>query len=181
MALASPAYAVGECPSLPGASSADCSVLITVNPDGSFTATLTGVGPYDGAEDSLVGVINNGPGVLTDIFLAGPDIFGFDGDGQALYSGISYGPTGYEGPGVSFFPVDSDSGTVSFAGLPGGGIAVGGTAWFALEEDLSRVGGITTIASAPEPATWAMMLLGFGAVGFQIRRTRHVKLSYRTA
>jgi len=28
----------------------------------------------------------------------------------------------------------------------------------------------------PEPATWAMMLLGFGAVGFSIRRKRKTAL-----
>jgi hypothetical protein len=27
-------------------------------------------------------------------------------------------------------------------------------------------------ASVPEPATWAMMLLGFGAIGFAMRRNR---------
>ena len=30
--------------------------------------------------------------------------------------------------------------------------------------------GITAAAAVPEPATWAMMLLGFGAVGFSLRR-----------
>jgi len=35
------------------------------------------------------------------------------------------------------------------------------------------LGGSITIRSAvPEPATWAMMLLGFGAVGFAMRRRR---------
>ena len=31
--------------------------------------------------------------------------------------------------------------------------------------------------SVPEPSTWAMMLLGFGAVGFAIRRRRSPKLA----
>jgi hypothetical protein len=31
-------------------------------------------------------------------------------------------------------------------------------------------------AAVPEPATWAMMLFGFGAVGFQMRRKRTATL-----
>ena len=27
-------------------------------------------------------------------------------------------------------------------------------------------------AAVPEPATWAMMLIGFGGIGFQMRRQR---------
>ena len=35
------------------------------------------------------------------------------------------------------------------------------------------LGGTVTIQEAvPEPATWAMMLLGFGAIGWQLRRRR---------
>ena len=33
-----------------------------------------------------------------------------------------------------------------------------------------RLGGVTS--AVPEPTTWAMMLLGFGAVGFGMRRSR---------
>jgi PEP-CTERM motif len=39
----------------------------------------------------------------------------------------------------------------------------------------SYVGNIN-IAPVPEPATWAMMLLGFGAVGFAMRRSRRPAL-----
>lgn len=39
------------------------------------------------------------------------------------------------------------------------------------------LGGTITIQQAvPEPATWAMMLLGFGAVGFALRRRRKAAL-----
>ena len=31
---------------------------------------------------------------------------------------------------------------------------------------------LTSAGSVPEPATWAMMLLGFGGLGFQLRRKR---------
>jgi hypothetical protein len=30
----------------------------------------------------------------------------------------------------------------------------------------------TAAAAVPEPGTWAMMLLGFGAIGFSMRRRR---------
>jgi uncharacterized protein (TIGR03118 family) len=35
--------------------------------------------------------------------------------------------------------------------------------------------------SVPEPATWAMMLMGFGAVGFAMRRRRQTELTFRLA
>lgn len=36
-----------------------------------------------------------------------------------------------------------------------------------------RVGPNAAVAAVPEPATWAMMLLGFGGVGMSIRRRRN--------
>jgi hypothetical protein len=170
MAMASPANAAGECPSL--GLSPDCSVVITINADGSNTITLTGIGPYDGAEDSLVGVVNNGLTPLMSLFLSGNDIFGFDGDGAGLLAaGGPFGPTGYEGPNTSFSVVNNDSGTVFFTGgLPSGGIA-----WFSLEEDLSAAGVPITIGAVPEPTTWMTMLLGFGAIGGAVRFRRRSK------
>jgi hypothetical protein len=41
--------------------------------------------------------------------------------------------------------------------------------------DTGALGGTVTIVqhdALPEPATWAMMLLGFGAIGWQLRRRR---------
>jgi hypothetical protein len=34
------------------------------------------------------------------------------------------------------------------------------------------IGGLTLNEAVPEPATWAMMLIGFGAIGWQLRRRR---------
>ena len=36
-------------------------------------------------------------------------------------------------------------------------------------------------ASVPEPATWVMMLLGFGAVGFAMRHRKQTELTFRRA
>lgn len=38
-------------------------------------------------------------------------------------------------------------------------------------------GNATFIPAVPEPATWAMMLLGFGAIGFSMRRRRRPMLA----
>ncbi|URD62060.1 PEPxxWA-CTERM sorting domain-containing protein [Sphingomonas sp. KRR8] len=35
-----------------------------------------------------------------------------------------------------------------------------------------RLGGIQAAAAVPERATWALMLMGLGAVGFSMRRRR---------
>ena len=37
-----------------------------------------------------------------------------------------------------------------------------------------RLGGLGMQAAVPEPGTWALMLVGFGAVGFSMRRRRSV-------
>jgi hypothetical protein len=41
----------------------------------------------------------------------------------------------------------------------------------------SAIGTPTNPPVVPEPATWAMMLLGFGAVGFTIRRRRRTSIA----
>lgn len=44
---------------------------------------------------------------------------------------------------------------------------------------LGSYAGTVTFASAPEPATWSLMILGMGAVGFAMRRRRvSVKVAY---
>ena len=41
---------------------------------------------------------------------------------------------------------------------------------------LGSYSGTVTFASAPEPATWGLMILGFGAVGYSLRRRRALTL-----
>ena len=38
---------------------------------------------------------------------------------------------------------------------------------------------ITNSEAVPEPSTWAMMLIGFGSVGFVMRRRRQTKMTFR--
>lgn len=71
-------WAIGACPAV--GQSPSCAALITINPNGSLKIQVDGsVPPYDGVEDSLVGVINNSGASVFGIKLTGQDIFGFDG------------------------------------------------------------------------------------------------------
>ncbi|HMF90463.1 MAG TPA: dockerin type I domain-containing protein [Candidatus Angelobacter sp.] len=116
-----------------------CAVLITFQKDGKPRVDRDpSQRPFDGIEDTTVGVQNNSNRPIFSISLkSSTDIFGFDGDGLCNVSprpgGCPFGPTGYEGPGVSFSNINGSrsAGTVSFAG---GIRKSGGTAFFSLEE-----------------------------------------------
>ena len=108
------AWSIGQCPAV--GESPSCGVLITVTKTGALTFQFDpSVPPFDGIEDTLVGVQNNSGATLFGIFLSGSSgIFGFDGDGA--FEG------NYAGPGVSFDVVDDNNGLVNFDnGLPAGG------------------------------------------------------------
>ena len=173
--LSAPAFAASPCPAIN--LSSQCSVVITESAGGTFSLASTGVGPYDGSDDTLIGVINNSATALTSLSLSGGNIFGFESDGPSSFTGVSYGPTGYEGPNTSFTVTDANDGVVNF--LNGGVAPNGGTAWFALEENLSGAVGtpppITVGGGVPEPTTWAMMLVGLGAVGYAMRKRNVVR------
>ena len=122
--------------------------LLTLGPNGNNSLVLfpgsTDQGPYDGIEDTYIGVWNNSGKSVANVFLSATStqIFGFDGDGIG-----SNDSTGYGGPGVSFSNINAaqTSGTVNFAG----GLAPDGTAYFALEEALSfnaSTGAVTGLA-----------------------------------
>jgi hypothetical protein len=136
-----------ECPALGFDTS--CEVLIDVHPGGALQSfTDPSQGPFDGVEDTLIGVLNESKKTVTSIPLKGADIFGFDGDG--LCSGVNssggsgflpppagcpFGPTGYEGPNTSFSVTNENEGTVNFPN----GVAPGGSAYFSLEGSVEFV------------------------------------------
>jgi hypothetical protein len=153
------AATLSQCPAV-GADSG-CAILIVINPDGSVTLqTDPSQGPFDGVEDTLIGVQNNSPVVVTSLTLTGvttPDAtFDFDNDGLCdqtppppLPLGCPFGPTHYEGPGTSFTNISADkaTGTVNFAG-----IAPGGSAFFSLEGAINASSLVILPIPIPKPA-----------------------------
>ncbi|HXX91134.1 MAG TPA: prealbumin-like fold domain-containing protein [Acidimicrobiales bacterium] len=127
----------------------DCNLLITVGPDGSVTlSSPDGADPYDGSDDTLVGIVDDSPAPLSSISLASfADIFAFDGDGMCTYTfaedaycaGLPPGSSGYEGPDTTFTDIapDQDSGTVDFTTPLR---ANGGSTFFSLENQLGDCG-----------------------------------------
>ncbi len=147
-AVGVPAPPFQQCPAV--GSSPSCAILIVVNPDGS--ATVVGdpaVGPFDGGDDTLVGVQNNTSGSITGLKLSSTlPIFALDGDGLcASYNpgptGCPFGPTSYEGPNTSFVPTDSNVGNVLFTG----GLSAGGSTYFSLESVVQAAQLIANVAT----------------------------------
>lgn len=131
-----------QCPAI-GADSS-CGLLLDITSSGVAVLEDPSQGPFDGDDDTLVGVINQSSSPVGSLTLTSTSpIFEFDGDGicsgdygEWLGSeGCPYGLTGYEGPGTSFTEISSDytTGGVVFSG----GLAPGATAYFSLEAALS--------------------------------------------
>jgi len=152
-ATAAPAAPYGECPAI--GSDTSCGILVDVTDGGSQILADPSQGPFDGSDDTLVGLLNSSSQTVGSITLSSDtDIFGFDGDGicsgdYGPWDGSAacpYGPTGYEGPGTSFTDItpDQNGGVVIFSP----GIPPGGSAYFSLEEPLTAgvvtAGGPTT-------------------------------------
>lgn len=184
----------GECPSV-GANTG-CAILITIGSSGTpVVAQDTSQGPYDGSDDTLVGVLNNSSSTVFSLPLSSstssPPIFGFEGDGMCFASPSPTGncsnsaalnqsnpdPYDYGGDFVTFSNIDSttqNSGTVNFTG----GLAPGASAYFSLENDLSASDitsgppSTTPGSSVPEPSTYGLMASGIAACGLWLKRRR---------
>jgi lysophospholipase L1-like esterase len=151
-----------QCPAV-GADTS-CALLIHID-----SQSRTGVygdptqGPYDGVEDTLIGVQNDSSVPIASVPVSatsGKDLFGFDGDGLCAYAvaGCPFGPSGYEGPGVSFTSISSDNtaGTVNFSPP----IPPGGHSFFSLEEALATVPPFDLNPGPPVPAGRRYVALG---------------------
>ncbi|MGH2938681.1 MAG: DUF6531 domain-containing protein [Solirubrobacterales bacterium] len=148
LAAAAPSPPFTECPAV--GADGSCAILVDVTDSGITILGDPTQGPYDGSDDTLVGVLNQSSKSLGHLSLGSDTyIFGFDGDGLCTYladPGCPFGPTGYEGPGTSFAQISPDftSGVVSFSPA----IAPGGSAYFSLEEPLTSS---AVVSGGPSP------------------------------
>ena len=148
-----------ECPPI-GNDTGGCGILIEVT-DSGYTVLADGTeGPYDGSDDTLVGVVNlTGKPVSSLLLSSQAPIFGFDGDGLCTVGPVPPGcpfpgSTGYEGPGVSFAVGSSYGGKVNFATA----LQQNDTAYFALEDAISAsevfkgAAGVQEVGGAANPS-----------------------------
>jgi hypothetical protein len=133
-----------------------CGTIITIRDNGVSVAS-TGQGPYDGGDDTLVGVVNNSSRPVFALGLQSAlPIFGFDGDGIDTYGipGNGSDTTGYGGPNAYFTNIDPSrtSGVVNFI-VPIA--ALGGTGYFSLENALASAVSCSQLVnnSVPKPAS----------------------------
>ncbi len=130
-----------------GRANEGCTILITLNADGSITTTFPNPAPsYDqGLDDNLIGVVNNTSKVITAVQLtsATVPIFGLEDDGVCGLPGWTFSALGpnpncaiatdphrYGPAGINYTIFNANSGIVNFGN---GGIAPGSNAFFSLE------------------------------------------------
>lgn len=120
-----------------------------------FYSAAAGLGGSVTVYDGIDGTGN----VLASLLLS-PNSVGCSGDPNGAY--CEWTPVG-----------------VNFAGSALS-VGFGGSANFIVFDDVT-LGSATPgqQGAVPEPATWAMMLLGFGAVGFAMRRRKQTELTFR--
>jgi len=131
---------------------------LVVNSDNTVTVLEDPlVPPYDGSEDTLVGIVNNSPAPVPAVTVFGPgtNLGGLDSDGLCSFgvTGCPFGPTGYEGPGTS---IKASTGVPDIAEIDfsGQGLAPGATAYFSLEGALTSA----KITSRPGPMPTGLTL-----------------------
>lgn len=172
-----------------GADTLGPALIITITNTGITTSNGPGAGqgPYDGVEDTYIGVVNESSHTVSTLGVVSSlqTIFGFDGDGIDTYGAPGNGTdhTGYGGPDTFFTGINGTdtSGTISFVTALAAGVGgvcndstpstVGGCAtFFSLEEPLS-ISSIT-VGPVPEPASFAILGAGLVGMAFLGRRRR---------
>jgi RHS repeat-associated protein len=170
--LLAPSSPYTECPAV--GSDTSCEFLINPTDSGVSVLRDQNQGPFDGSDDTLVGVLNSSSRTVVSLSLASNQpIFGFDGDGLCTFSnspsGCPFGTSGYEGPGTSFSNVNGGQtqGVVSFTN----GLAPGATAYFSLE------GQVPQVVAAP-PLNNPKGCTGFGTGNCAVHNPACTKTKY---
>ena len=130
--VAAPPPQFTECPAV--FDDTGCQYLIQVNNGTETVLNDPNQGPYEGAEDSLIGVVNNSSSPVSELPLAvpGSDLFGFDGDGICDAGGppIPSGCAPQSGTPAGTDCTQGAGGTCAFpvpSGEPAGYIEPGGS------------------------------------------------------
>ena len=188
-AVAGPVSPFTQCPGV-GLDPTGCQFLVVFNADSTISTfqSTTDLGPYDGIEDTLVGIQNNTSAPILLLTL-GPAVgnsglgpFGFDGDGACAqiacgnitdgsgYGGLVHDAAGANVGDVTFTNIQSvnvfaDKGTVVFGP---NGIPAGGSAWFSLEDSFTLNSFPT--GTVPEPGSLVLLGTGILAVARRLRK-----------
>jgi PEP-CTERM motif len=159
-----------------GVGAADPGLLGLTYVNGHFNQTSDGTGfvGIGGTSDNL-GVFNLGAlpnGYAGDIFNLAVN-FTSPGTGNSVFQALLQGTVTSLSTGSVFINFDNTPHLIT---------ATNGASFTLQVNDVSLTPGISQILSGqlqavPEPSTWAMMLLGFGAIGFASRRRRQPVLA----
>lgn len=163
-----------------GFGASDCNVLLTINANGSVTATNpSGTSTYDGSDDAMIGILNNTSTTLNHFLIQGSSSFGgsfggMDGDGicqTSRFSGAACTNSpqnttlDYAPDGITLTAINATDGYVDIAG----GLAPGAGLYFSLEAPAS-INSITL--AVPEPASIALFGGALAGLAFWRRRKR---------
>ena len=175
-----------------GALTQGATAVLTLNTTGISLLTLSfdlyGILSVDGdtagtGPDAFAVGVDGGPVLLNETFsnfafqtqTFGPNSSdpGRTGSDAALYGHLGY----FWRPDV--YPVDGGDTTyhLSYTFAPTGAsttIRFFGNATQAIDDERFGIDNVVVSGAVPEPATWAMMILGFGSAGAALRRRRNV-------
>jgi hypothetical protein len=188
-----------ECPAV-GNDTSGCELLITVTAvqgipgigrvATAFTVTTSSpdLGPFDGTDDTLIGVLNMSSDTLDKVFFTvapGTGTFAFDGDGACKGAGTplasiySPGPTAAQCLNGQYWTTDAMdyasihvtflSFNLAKAGIFIGNLPSGESTWFSLPGAITA-NQITVASATPEPASLVLIGIGLSALYFKRRR-----------
>lgn len=163
-----------------------------VNLDGKANASLNGANALTLDFDAGVYNVNFVQGAFTAFNRFGSSngcdalgakcVRGFENSARFVVNGVTHlfgdgAASGGMGPQATggYYSTAAQSFAASSAFSTTFALAAPGTVSFYLFDDNlgDNTGGVSlAVAAVPEPSTWMLMLLGFGAVGFAMRRSR---------